>query len=179
MSKTHEFCKVSTVAANACIKAIKRATRRCSPQKKTPCTSSYPNKKNTPVTTHNTHTQTHTHTHTQLDGDIGTIGITAHAAGALGDIVYVDLPSVGAKYSAGDSFGSVESVKAASDVYAPVAGEVLEVNAALEEAPGKVNESPIEGGWFIKLKVSAAGKAEFEKLLDEKAYKAHCDAEKH
>lgn len=64
----------------------------------------------------------------QLSGDVGTVGITAHAAGALGDIVYVDLPSVGTAYSAGDSFGSVESVKAASDVYAPVSGEVVEVN---------------------------------------------------
>ena len=115
----------------------------------------------------------------RLDGDVATVGITAHAAGALGDIVYVDLPSVGAKYSAGDTFGSVESVKAASDVYAPVAGEVLEVNSVLEETPGKVNESPIEGGWFIKLKVSAAGKADFAKLLDEKAYKQMCDEDKH
>jgi len=110
---------------------------------------------------------------------VATVGITAHAAGALGDIVFVDLPSVGAKYSAGDTFGSVESVKAASDVYAPVAGEVLEVNSVLEETPGKVNESPLEGGWFIKLKVSAAGKADFAKLLDEKAYKKMCDEEAH
>ena len=65
----------------------------------------------------------------KLDGNIGTVGITGHAAEALGDVVYVDLPSVGAQFSAGDSFGSVESVKAASDLYAPVAGEVVEVNA--------------------------------------------------
>lgn len=65
----------------------------------------------------------------QVSGDIGTVGITAHAASALGDVVFVDLPSVGASYSAGDSFGSVESVKAASDVYAPVSGEVVEVNS--------------------------------------------------
>ena len=119
------------------------------------------------------------HEYAKLDGDVATVGITAHAAGALGDIVFVDLPSIGAKYSAGDSFGSVESVKAASDVYAPVAGEVLEVNSVLEETPGKVNEAPLEGGWFIKLKVGAAGKADFAKLLDEKAYKAHLDAEAH
>lgn len=105
------------------------------------------------------------HEFAKLVGDIATVGITAHAAGALGDIVYVDLPSIGAKYKAGDTFGSVESVKAASDVYAPISGEVMEVNSALEETPGKVNESPIEGGWFMKLKVDAAGKAEFAKLL--------------
>ena len=105
------------------------------------------------------------HEFAKLEGEIATVGITDHAAGALGDIVYVDLPSIGAKYKAGDTFGSVESVKAASDVYAPIAGEVMEVNSALEETPGKVNESPFEGGWFIKLKVDAAGKAEFAKLM--------------
>ena len=120
------------------------------------------------------------HEWAKLDGDIATVGITAHAAEALGDIVFVDLPSVGAKYSAGDAFGSVESVKAASDVYSPVAGEVLEVNSVLEETPGKVNESPAEGGWFIKLKVGAAGKADFaSKLMDGAAYKAHIEADKH
>ena len=119
------------------------------------------------------------HEYAKLDGDIATVGITAHAAGALGDIVFVDLPSIGAKYSAGDTFGSVESVKAASDVYAPLTGEVLEVNNVLEDTPGKVNESPLEGGWFIKLKVGAAGKSDFAKLLDEKAYKKMCDEEAH
>lgn len=79
----------------------------------------------------------------------------------------------------GESFGSVESVKAASDVYAPVDCEVTSSNAEIVETPGKVNESPLQAGWFIKVKVSAKGKAEFEKLLDEKAYKAHCEAEKH
>lgn len=114
-----------------------------------------------------------------MDGDFATVGITDHAAGALGDIVYVDLPSIGAKYSAGETFGSVESVKAASDVYSPIAGEVVEVNSVLEETPGKVNESPFEAGWFIKLKVGAAGKADFAKLLDAGAYKKMCDEEAH
>ena len=86
---------------------------------------------------------------------------------------------MGTKYSAGDSFGSVESVKAASDVYAPVSGEVVGTNGQLTEVPGKVNEAPFGAGWFIKLKLDAAGKADFNKLLDEKAYKAHCDSEKH
>jgi glycine cleavage system H protein len=113
-----------------------------------------------------------------LEGDIATVGITAHAADALGDIVFVDLPSVGADFSAGDSFGAVESVKAASDVYSPVDGQVLEVNLGLEEAPGKVNDSPLKG-WFMKLKITKEGHAAFEGLMDETAYKAHVDAEEH
>lgn len=119
------------------------------------------------------------HEFAKLDGDVATVGITDHAAGALGDIVFVDLPSIGAKYAAGDTFGSVESVKAASDVYAPIAGEVLEVNSVLEDTPGKVNESPFKDGWFIKLKVGAQGKADFAKLLDQTAYKKVLEEEKH
>lgn len=111
-----------------------------------------------------------------MDGDIATVGITAHAADALGDIVYVDLPSVGSDLDAGDSFGAVESVKAASDVYSPCAGEVVDVNALLEDTPGKVNEAPMDDGWFMKIKLSDAGKSEFDGLMDEAAYTAHCDA---
>ncbi len=74
-----------------------------------------------------------------MSGDIGIVGITDHAAGALGDVVYVDLPSIGAKFSAGDSFGSVESVKAASDVYSPVAGEVVEVNSVRNSSVAVLN----------------------------------------
>eukprot|EP01039_Chlorochromonas_danica_P015360 gene15360-18041_t len=92
------------------------------------------------------------HEYIKVDGNTGIVGITKHAADALGDVVFVDLPSVGAKFAAGASFGSVESVKAASDVYSPVAGEVLAVNSELEGNPGKVNESPLSEGWFIKLK---------------------------
>jgi len=113
------------------------------------------------------------HEYLIMDGDIGTVGITGHAADALGDVVYVDLPSVGDEFGAGDSFGSVESVKAASDVYLPVAGEIVEVNEALENEPGTVNSSPMENGWFVKIKVtddSAMGD-----LLDDAAYSAHCD----
>jgi glycine cleavage system H protein len=113
----------------------------------------------------------------QLDGDIATIGITAHAADALGDIVFVDLPAEGAEFDKGDSFGAVESVKAASDVYAPVGGEVLEVNSTLDDTPGVVNESPIEEGWFMKVRLSAAGKADFEGMMDESAYTEHCENE--
>jgi glycine cleavage system H protein len=112
-----------------------------------------------------------------MAGDIGTIGITAHAAEALGDIVYVDLPAIGTVYEAGESFGSVESVKAASDVYSPVSGEVIEINETLEGSPGLVNESPVEKGWFMKIKLSAP--AELDGLMDSAVYKEHCDNEAH
>eukprot|EP01039_Chlorochromonas_danica_P001823 gene1823-1992_t len=122
---------------------------------------------------------TSSHEYVKINGDIGTVGITQFAADALGDVVFVDLPQKGTAYKAGDSFGSVESVKAASDVYAPVAGEVLEVNHELESTPAKVNESPLKEGWFIKLKISAEGKKDLEKLLDEQAYQKHVEESKH
>jgi glycine cleavage system H protein len=105
-------------------------------------------------------------------GDDGTavVGITDYAQNSLGDITYVQLPKVGATLKAGDSFGVVESVKAASDVYSPVSGTVIEVNKALDSAPETVNQAPYEGGWILKLKVtdpaSAAG------LMDAAAYEA-------
>lgn len=105
-------------------------------------------------------------------GDDGTavIGITDYAQNSLGDITYVQLPKVGATLKAGDSFGVVESVKAASDVYSPVSGMVIEVNKALDSAPETVNQAPYEGGWILKLKVtdpaSPAG------LMDAAAYEA-------
>lgn len=119
------------------------------------------------------------HEYIKLDGDVGTVGITEHAAKALGDVVFVDLPSIGAKYTAGDSFGSVESVKAASDVYAPVSGEVVAINESLTENPGTVNDSPLEKGWFIKIKVGGEGKAQFDKLLSDSDYKKKCEEEAH
>lgn len=117
------------------------------------------------------------HEYIKIDGNTGIVGITQHAADALGDVVFVDLPSVGAKFSAGSSFGSVESVKAASDVYAPVSGEVIAVNAELEGNPGKVNESPLSEGWFIKLKIDNA--TELNSLLDESGYKKHLEENAH
>ena len=90
----------------------------------------------------------------ELDGDIATIGITAHAAQALGDLVFVELPAVGAALARGDVAATVESVKAASEIYAPVGGEVVAVNAALEGAPELVNGSPEGGGWLFKLRLS-------------------------
>jgi len=94
------------------------------------------------------------HNRAKIDGDVATVGITDHAQAELGDIVYVELPEVGSEMEATKSFGVVESVKAASDVYSPVSGTVIEVNEALNDSPGTVNESPFEGGWLMKVKVS-------------------------
>lgn len=122
---------------------------------------------------------TSSHEFIKLDGDVATVGISSTAANALGDIVFVDLPSVGSKFSAGDSFGSVESVKAASDVYAPVAGEVIATNGNIESNPATVNESPLEAGWFIKLKISDTGRKQFGSLLSEKDYLKMVEDQKH
>jgi len=122
---------------------------------------------------------TASHEYIKIQGNVGTVGITDHAAGLLGDVVFVDLPAIGARFAAGESFGSVESVKAASDVYSPVSGEILEVNAALEANPGIVNESPFESGWFMKLKIEGDGLKEVKDLLDEDAYKTLLADTKH
>ena len=90
----------------------------------------------------------------KIDGDVATVGITDHAQAELGDIVYVELPEVGSAMEATKSFGVVESVKAASDVYSPISGTVIEINEALNDSPGTVNDSPFEGGWLMKVKVS-------------------------
>lgn len=103
------------------------------------------------------------------------MGITDFAQAALGDIVFVDLPELEDEFEKGDSFGSVESVKAASDVYAPVTGSVLEINDALTDEPAMVNTGAEDDGWFIKL--SIADESELESLMDEAAYKAHCEKE--
>jgi len=108
----------------------------------------------------------------EQDGSV-TVGITDHAQEALGDVVYVELPEVGKALAAGEQAGVVESVKAASDIYAPLAGEVLAVNEALADAPEQVNEDPY-GAWFYRLKPANA--ADLEQLLDAAAYQAGCDA---
>ncbi len=105
-----------------------------------------------------------------LDGDVATVGITAHAAEQLGDVVFVETPDVGRQVKAGDAFAVVESVKAASDVYAPLSGEVVEANTVLGDAPETVNADPERGGWFAKLKI--ANPAEYEALMDRAAYEA-------
>lgn len=104
-----------------------------------------------------------------LDGSIGSIGITDYAQNSLGDIVYVDVPKVGDTVTAGATFGSVESVKAVSDLYSPVSGTVTAVNEELKNSPDKINETPHEA-WIIK--VELADPAEFDKLLDAAAYEA-------
>src|SRR5438552_5041682 len=91
------------------------------------------------------------------DGDSGTVGITDHAQEELGDIVYVDLPKVGSKIEAGKSLGSVESVKAVSDIYSPVSGEITEINESLTDAPEKLNSDPHGDAWLVKIRLSNAG----------------------
>ncbi|QGX40324.1 glycine cleavage system protein GcvH [Permianibacter aggregans] len=103
-----------------------------------------------------------------------TVGITEHAQELLGDLVYVELPEVGAELNAGDSAGVVESVKAASDIYAPVSGEVVAVNETLADAPEKVNKEPFKGGWLFKIKISE--EAELDDLLDADGYAEHVDS---
>ena len=105
------------------------------------------------------------------DGSIVQVGITDYAQGELGDVVYVDLPKVGATFARRDVFGSIEAVKAVSDLYAPVAGTVTEVNTALEGDPALVNRDPYTAGWMIKLKVK--NPADIDHLLTSEAYKKH------
>lgn len=104
----------------------------------------------------------------KVKGNIGVIGITDYAQESLGDIVFIDLPEVGEKYDAGDPFGSVESVKAVSDIYTPVTGEVVEVNERLKEEPEKLNEDPFGEAWLIKIKIAIT--RELEGLLKAEEY---------
>ena len=104
----------------------------------------------------------------RVEGDVGTIGITNYAQEQLGDVVFVDVPQVGRKVTKGESIAVVESVKAASDIFAPVSGEVVEANGALTDAPGDVNAEPMGKGWFFKIRLS--NKSELAGLMDEAAY---------
>jgi glycine cleavage system H protein len=106
----------------------------------------------------------------EVEGDIATVGITDYAQGQLGDIVFVELPEIGAMIEQGKDAAVVESVKAASDVYAPITGEITEVNPALEEDPALVNSAPEDGGWFFKMTIADPG--ELDALMDEDGYKA-------
>ncbi len=107
-----------------------------------------------------------------LEGDIATVGITDYAQHALGDIVYVDMPEVGDEVTAGEEFGAVESVKAASDLYSPVSGEVVEINEALEDEPGLINQDAFEN---LIMKVKVSDPSEVEALLDAEAYAKICE----
>lgn len=106
----------------------------------------------------------------RLDGEVATVGITNFAQDKLGDLVFVELPGVGAKFKKGAAAATVESVKAASDVYAPVSGEVIEVNAKVGNDPALVNSAPTGEGWLFKMKIADA--TELDALLDEQAYNA-------
>jgi glycine cleavage system H protein len=108
-----------------------------------------------------------------VDGDTATVGISPYAQEQLGDVVFVELPEIGKKIEKGKEMAVVESVKAASEVYAPIGGEVLEVNNALTDAPATVNEDALGKGWFAKIKL--ANKGELDGLMDEAAYKAYVD----
>lgn len=121
---------------------------------------------------------TQSHEWVRDDGDgIVTIGITDHAQELLGDLVFVELPEIGSHLDAGDDAAVVESVKAASDVYSPLGGEVVEINEALAAAPESINESAYEDGWIYRLRMADA--EELDGLLDADAYTQHCENEDH
>jgi glycine cleavage system H protein len=111
----------------------------------------------------------------RVTGDEGVIGITDFAQEALGDVVYVELPRVGDKFEQSDPFGSVESVKSVSELFIPVAGEVLEINEALADSPESVNNSPYKDGWMIKVKITNAG--EVDGLLSASEYEDFCKSQ--
>jgi glycine cleavage system H protein len=113
---------------------------------------------------------TEDHEWLKVDGDVATVGITVHAQDALGDVVFVDLPSVGTTFAQKETAGVVESVKAAADVYMPVTGEVIEVNEALRDDPSLANTDPLGAGWFFKVRLSDA--SQLDALMDETSYTA-------
>lgn len=117
-----------------------------------------------------------THEYARVEGNIAYVGISEYAARQLGNVVYVDMPEAGDEVEAGEDFGAIESVKAASDLFAPVSGAVVEVNEHLIDNPRLVNENPMEN-WIVKIEMSDP--AELESLMDEAAYKAHCESENH
>ena len=118
---------------------------------------------------------TTSHEWVRMDGDVATVGITDHAQTALGDVVFVDLPEVGREVGANEACAVVESVKAASDVYAPVAGRVVEANGRLSEDPGLVNRDPTGEGWFYKLEIADA--AVLDELMDEAGYQRFVESQ--
>jgi glycine cleavage system H protein len=113
------------------------------------------------------------HEWVRLDGDVATVGITDHAQTALGDVVFVELPEVGREVAAGEACAVVESVKAASDIYAPIAGRIVEVNGGLSDNPGLVNASALDEGWFFRIEPQDAGA--LAELMDEAGYAAYLE----
>ncbi|WP_018872672.1 glycine cleavage system protein GcvH [Thioalkalivibrio sp. ALJ16] len=120
------------------------------------------------------YTKSHEWVRQEADGSV-TVGITDHAQELLGDLVFVEAPETGSSVEAGSACATVESVKAASDIYAPISGEVTEINEELADSPEKVNESPFADGWLFKVQPSDAG--ELDALMDADAYAAHVEAE--
>ena len=108
------------------------------------------------------------HEYIRIEGDVGTVGITDYAQSQLGDVVFVELPDIGKTLTQGGEAAVVESVKAASEIYAPVAGEVVAVNGDLQNTPGRVNEDPLGDGWFFKVRL--ADSSQLDELMDEQAY---------
>ena len=117
---------------------------------------------------------TSSHEWVRIEGDVATVGITNHAQEQLGDVVFIELPEIGKQVSKGDEAAVVESVKAASEVYAPLTGEIVEVNGDLEGEPSKVNEDAEGAAWFVKIKLSDT--SELDGLMDDAAYKAFVEA---
>jgi glycine cleavage system H protein len=113
------------------------------------------------------------HEWVRVEGGTATVGITDHAQNALGDIVFAEVPDAGKRLNKGDDAAVVESVKAASDVYTPVSGEVIEGNSAIADDPSLVNSDPMGGGWFFTMKLDDPG--ELDGLMDEAAYQSYCD----
>ncbi len=118
-----------------------------------------------------------THEWVSVEGDVATVGISDFAVKELTDLVYIDFPEIGRTLNARESFGEVESVKAVSDLYAPVPGEVVEVNSSLQDDLSVMSEDPFGRGWIIKLKITDS--SSLEELLDRTAYEAYCTSEEH
>ena len=117
------------------------------------------------------------HEYVHVEGEIGTVGITDYAQKELGDVVFVELPQVGTQLEAGDELGSIESVKAVSELFAPVSGEVVEINETLADKPELVNTDPYGDGWMIRIRVSDA--TELDDLMNAEEYEEYCETESH
>ena len=117
------------------------------------------------------------HEYVHMEGEIGTVGITDYAQKELGDVVFVELPQVGTQLEAGDALGSIESVKAVSELFAPVSGEVVEINETLADKPELVNTDPYGDGWMIRIRVSDP--TELDDLMNAEEYEEYCETESH
>jgi glycine cleavage system H protein len=117
------------------------------------------------------------HEYVHMEGEVGTVGITDYAQKELGDVVFVELPQVGTQLEAGDELGSIESVKAVSELFAPVSGEVIEINETLAEKPELINTDPYGDGWMIRIRISDA--TELDDLMNAEEYEEYCETESH